>query len=450
MKTGEVGLALESLAEREVLCRIAPHLVRPLEYVLPVYSNWKKFYYSSGLLLYDCLAKHDYYPRSRVLSREQTLMRLPQLAENGLKGAASFWDGQFEDSRFAVALLRTALSKGAALLNYAEVFRFEKDGQGRLKRLYFRDLETGEESGVSAKCFVNASGAWGDLLRKLDEEESQKICAPTQGAHLVFPATVLNSNSAILVPETSDGRIMYAMPYKGGTLIGTTVTPAGSPTVAPKAFPEEIDFILETASPYFKQELKREQILCAYAGLRPLYKPAGGKQAKQLGRDFKIEVSSSGMLTIIGGKWTIYRKMAESCVSKIATLAELPPRECLTKTLALQGAASPTELKPEYRSFGADAAEIKQLEQGESLAELIHPEYGYSKAMVVYACRAEMARTVEDVLARRLGLLYQNAKAAQQAAPLVAELLARERGLPQQWRETQVQEFFKASCNCLP
>ena len=427
LEKGDIALVMEALKERGLLLQNAPHLVRDLAFVVPNYEWWEAPFYGLGLKLYQVLAGRYGFGKSRLLSREETLERLPTLKIEGLRGGAIYFDGQFDDTRLLIHMVFTAFEQGATLLNYAPVTAITKDSQGFVDGILARDAESGKEFRASARVVINATGAFSDLLRQLAEPEVKPLIAPSQGIHLVFSSEFLPGDSAIMVPHTSDGRVLFAIPWHGHVLVGTTDTPIASASLEPVAMDQEIEFILATASQYLAKPPTRGDVLSVFAGIRPLVRAEGAVSTAALSRDHVIHIDRSGLITICGGKWTTYRHMAEDCVDQAATLAQLPERPCLTQHLRIHGYSEATKGSGSLSVYGSDAARIQALmTQDAGLAEKLHPRLPYFKAEAIWAAREEMARTIEDVLARRMRALFLNAKAALEMAPAVADLMGPE------------------------
>jgi len=435
LEQGNIALVMEALKERGLLLQNAPHLVHDLAFVVPNYDWWEAPFYGLGLKLYQLLAGKYGFGASRILSREETLKHLPTLKTEGLRGGAVYYDGQFDDARLLIQMVATAFEQGATLLNYVEVTALNKDAQGFVNGVTARDVETGNEFRAAAKVVVNATGAFSDRLRLKAEPGAEPMIVPSQGIHLVFDSTFLQGNSAVMVPHTSDGRVLFAIPWDGHTLVGTTDTPIAAPTLEPIAMEQEIDFILKTAGQYLSRAPVREDVLSVFAGIRPLVRSSAATTTAQLSRDHVVHIDRSGLVTICGGKWTTYRHMAEDCVDQAATLAQLPDRTCVTHHLHIHGYHNATQELGSLAVYGSDAFEIRKLIESEpQLGEALHPALPYLKAEVIWAARNEMARTVEDALARRMRALFLNASAAVAMAPAVAALMAPELG----WSEATV------------
>lgn len=442
LEQGNVSLVMEALKERGIMRQNAPHLVHELPFVVPSYSWWEGPFYGIGLKLYQMLSGKYGFGPSQIISREETVKRLPNVNTEGLSRGVVYYDGQFDDSRLLINMASTAVAQGAVLLNYARVIRLEKGEDGTLERAVWVDEESGETIESSARVFVNATGPFTDGVRQMAEPDAEPMVSPSQGAHLVLDRSFLPGDTAIMVPHTSDGRVMFAIPWHGHTLVGTTDTPITEVSPEPVPLDQEIEFMLATAALYLEKKPSRSDILSVFAGIRPLVRAGGGKNTAALSRDHTIHIDHSGLLTITGGKWTTCRNMAQDCVNHAATLGDLPERECVTKTLNIHGYHPHAEKFGPRSVYGSDAPLIDDLIAGEpSLGARLDEALPYVEAEVVWAARMEMARTVEDVLSRRTRALLLNAGAALRMAPRVAALLARELGYDAAWEVSQVQAF---------
>ena len=410
LQQGNISLVMEALKERGLLLQNAPHLVHDLEFIVPSYAWWEAPFYGIGLKVYDLLAGKYGFGPSQLLSRDEVLARIPTLSQDGLRGGVKYHDGQFDDARLLIDLASTAADHGACLVNYARVSALVKDSDGFITGLIFRDEESGASHTVHARCVINATGPFCDELRIVDEPGATPMIAPSQGVHLVLPREFLPGDTAIMVPHTRDGRVMFAIPWHGRVVVGTTDTPIPTAILEPTPHEEEIEFILETASDYLARRPTRADILSVFTGIRPLVKSSEVSSTAALSRDHTIQISSSGLLTIAGGKWTTYRRMAEDAVDHAIVLARLDERPCVTRGLRIR------------EPHGNDVA---------------------------WHAQHEMARTVEDVLARRTRLLFLDARAALAQAPEVARQLAHELGRDESWQETQLANFTETAAHFL-
>lgn len=451
LEQGNVSLVIEALKERGLLRQNAPHLVGELPFVVPSYSWWEGPFYGIGLKVYQILSGKYGFGPSQLISKEEALERLPNVNPDGLTGGVVYFDGQFDDSRLLINLIATAAEQGATLLNYAKVTGLRKDPDGIVNGVDWQDLETGATYHAGAKVVINATGPFTDSVRHLAESDAKPLIVPSQGAHLVLDRSFLPGDTAIMVPHTSDGRVMFAIPWHGHTLVGTTDTPVSQIPLEPVALDQEIEFMLETASLYLEKKPMRTDILSVFAGIRPLAKSGDGTNTAALSRDHTIHIDKSGLLSIAGGKWTTYRNMAQDCVDQAATLANLPDRECVTRTLNIHGYHLNPESFGSLSIYGTDAPSIQDLiAQDATLGQTLDPELPYTAAEVIWAAREEMARTIEDILARRTRALFLNARSAARMAPRVAALLARELGQDAGWQKDQVETFAKVAAGFLP
>jgi glycerol-3-phosphate dehydrogenase len=413
LQQGNVSLVMEALKERGLLLRNAPHLVHDLPFVVPNYQWWEAPFYGVGMKVYDLLAGKFGFGPSRILSRDEVLARIPTLSQDGLRGGVQYHDGQFDDARLLIDLASTAARHGACLLNYARVVSLAKNGDGLVCGLTFRNEENGALQTLAAGCVINATGPFCDELRRLDQPSSKPIIAPSQGVHLVLPREFLPGDTAIMVPHTRDGRVMFAIPWHRHVVVGTTDTPIPAATLEPVAHSDEIDFIIDTASDYLAKRPTRADVLSVFTGIRPLVKSGDVSNTAALSRDHTLEISASGLLTIAGGKWTTYRRMAEDAVDHALVLARLNERPCVTRDLR------------------------------------IHNPGSHDDSAAWFACH-EMARTVEDVLARRTRLLFLDARAALAKAPQVAHELAQALGRDLAWQLSQLNLFAETAACFLP
>jgi len=442
LQQGNVSLVMEALTERGILRRNAPHLVHDLAFVVPNYEWWEAPFYGIGMKVYDLLAFRYGFGKSRHLGRDEVLAHIPNLEQHGLRGGILYYDGQFDDARLLINLAQTAEQLGAVLLNYAPVIEMTHDAEGFVDGIVYRDLESGTQHTLRAHCVINATGAFSDTIRQIDDPAAAPIIAPSQGVHLMLERSFLAGDAAIMVPRTSDGRVLFAIPWHGHTLIGTTDTPIQSVSLEPVALEEEIEFILSTASHYLARNPTRADILSVFVGIRPLVKASEAARTAALSREHTILVAKSGLLTIAGGKWTTYRKMAEDCVDHAATLAKLDERPCVTKTLHIHAHQQHPEQDDELRFYGSDAIALRKLMTvTPALGRQLDPALPMRAVQVVWAVRHEMARTIDDVLARRTRALFLNARAAIAMALEVAKLMAAELGRDERWQKDQVAQF---------
>jgi glycerol-3-phosphate dehydrogenase len=447
---GRLGLVRTALDERERLLRNAPHIVCDRPFLIPAYAWWERPFFLAGLKLYDLLAGRMGRGRSRMLSRGETLERIPTLAAANLRGGILYHDCQFDDARLAIALVRTLFDLGGTALNYAPVAELSKR-EGRVCGVRARDLEAGEEFDIRARVVINATGVFADRILEMDDPRARPLVRPSQGMHIVLERAFLPSDCAIVVPHTEDRRVLFAIPWHGKTLIGTTDTPVAEPSLEPRPLAGEIGYLLRHAGRYLSITPTRSDVLSVFAGLRPLVAGRSSQRTAAVSRDHRIEVTPSGLVTIAGGKWTTYRHMGETVVDVAVCVGKLSPAPSKTRDLRLHGWRAEADARPSLSVYGSDAEAVRGLAAAQSaLGELLHPRLPYLKAEVVWAARHEMARTVEDVLSRRTRALLLDAKASFEAAWAVAELLAAELGRSAAWKASQVAEFESLARGYLP
>ncbi len=443
LQQGNVSLVMEALKERGLLLRNAPHLVHDVAFVVPSYEWWESPFYGVGLKVYDVLAGRYGFGKSSSISRDGVLEEIPSIKTDGLRGGTRYFDGQFDDARLAINLATTAWRQGATLLNYAPVVRLLKDDDNDVCGVLVRDHESGEEYEVSGRVVINAAGAFADEVRRLDHGKVPPMISPSQGVHIVLDRSFLPGNSAIMVPHTDDDRVMFAIPWHDVAVIGTTDTPIDEVSLEPRPLEGEVEFILDTANRYLSHPATADDIRSVFAGIRPLVKMGDGENTAALSRDHTILVDpESGLITIVGGKWTTYRKMAEDVVDHAITLGGLAYQRCGTADLPIHGYHRNPERFGDLEFYGSDAIRIERIARAQpELAEAVHPGLRLTGAEVVWACREEMARTVDDVLARRTRSLLFDAAAAIEAAPRTAAIMAGELGRDEGWQKSEVDAF---------
>jgi glycerol-3-phosphate dehydrogenase len=451
LQQGNVSLVLESLKERGILRDNAPHLVHDLRFIVPNYDWWEAPFYGIGMKVYDALAGKYGFGPSKILSREETQSFIPTLKTDGLRGGVQYFDGQFDDARLLIALARTAARQGAALVNYARVDRLVRGTAGFVEGVVAADLESGTELELRAKVVINATGPFTDNIRRMDDPSARAIIAPSQGVHVVLDRSFLSGDSAIMVPHTRDGRVMFAIPWHGHALVGTTDTPLSDIPLDPVPLPDEIEFILDTAGDYLQHPPSESDILSVFAGIRPLVQAGGEDDTAELSRDHTLLVAQSGLITICGGKWTTYRRMAEECVTLAATIGSLEEQPCETQELRIHGYHQHAEKFGSLEVHGSDAPALEDLmRDNPELQYRLHHDLPYRAGEVIWAVRHEMARTVEDVLSRRTRSLLLDTRAAMAIAPTVAALMAAEIGHDSTWETEQVEAFTALARTYLP
>jgi len=440
-----VTLVLDALRERGHMLRNAPHLVHDLSFVVPAFSYLTLPYYGLGLKVYERLSGHLSFGSSKLLSRERTLAMLPGIASDGLRGGVLYHDGQFDDARYIVALLRTFQELGGTAINYVEATGLLQRN-GKAIGVKARDSEANNVFELAAKVVVNATGVFSEDILAMDGAAPGALLAMSQGSHFVLPHSFLPGGAALMVPKTADGRVLFAIPWHGATLVGTTDEAVDRASAEPHSMSSERSFLFEHIARYFGRKPAPAEILSMWSGLRPLVRKGHGATSK-LSRDHTILVSKSGIVTVTGGKWTTYRRMGQDAIDHAADVAGLPKVASRTLDLKLHGWANESATTAESeRVYGSDLPMIQQLSvEDPTLEKLLHPRLPYRLREVVWAAHYEMARTVEDVLARRTRALFLDACAAIEAAPAVADLLARKLGRSEAWREKDLQSFLSVA-----
>ncbi|HEY9881927.1 MAG TPA: glycerol-3-phosphate dehydrogenase/oxidase [Leptolyngbyaceae cyanobacterium] len=441
---GNLSLVREALHERGLLRRNAPHLVKDLTFVVPGYVWWAQLWYGAGLKLYDLLSGRLSLGHSRFLSQHDALDRVPTLKRQGLRGGILYHDGQFDDARLAITLMRTLIDQGGVALNYAPVVGLVKTAE-KVTGVRVQDAETGDSFDLKGKVIVNATGVFVDAVRQMDDPAAQSMLSPSQGVHIVVDQRFLSGHSAMMIPKTEDGRVLFAVPWHGKVLLGTTDTPVDQPEYEPWPLEEEIDFILRTAAQYLRPAPTRGDVLSVFVGQRPLVKADDTDSTAALSREHTIRVSRSGLMTITGGKWTTYRKMGEDLVDQAVQQGALSPQPSVTEHLKLHGWTQTVAPDP-LAVYGSDVEILRQMPGADTQ---LHPRLPYWEAEVRWAVRYELARTVEDVLARRTRALLLDAAASCEAAPRVAEIMAEELGLSPDWVRSQVAAYCSLAAGYL-
>jgi glycerol-3-phosphate dehydrogenase len=445
LEQGNIPLVIEALKERGLMEKNAKHLVRNLAFVIPNYNWWGGYFYTIGLTIYDLLAGRLSLGKSKYISKKKTIELLPTVEQKGLRNGVIYHDGQFDDARMAINLAQTAIKKGACVLNYTKVIHLLKDKNHNVIGLTIEDQETGKKQELKGTAVINATGIFTNSIMKMNDKVYKKYIVPSQGIHLVFDKSFLPSENALMIPKTSDGRVLFAVPWHDKVVVGTTDTLIKSHSLEPIALEKEIQFVLETAQRFLSKKPTRSDVLSVFAGLRPLAAPEEkGQNTKEVSRSHKIIVSETGLISITGGKWTTYRKIAEDIVDKAITVHNLPKAECKTEHISIHGNKITTTLDRENHLYiyGTDIDGVLQLQETEpELKEKLHPNYDYTMAEVAWAIRFEMARTIEDVLARRVRLLFLDARAAIDSCEKVGVLLSKELGHDETWKQNQIAQF---------
>ncbi|MDA8917417.1 glycerol-3-phosphate dehydrogenase/oxidase [Flavobacteriaceae bacterium] len=447
LQNGDVSLVIEALKERGIMRKNAPHLVQDLSFVIPSYDWWNSPFYGIGLKIYDMMAGNLGLGPSTLLDRQETIDLIPNVKKEGLRGGVIYHDGQFDDARMAISLAQTAENHGASLLNYFSVTGMNKENN-MISGVQAKDELSGKTYSIEAKVVINATGVFSDEVIQMDQRDAKKRIVPSQGVHIVLDKRFLSGPHAIMVPHTSDGRVLFAVPWNGYVVVGTTDTQIKEALVEPIAQEEEIQFILDNAGMYMTTPPTRDDIKSVFSGLRPLAAPENdGSATKEISRHHKVIVSTSGLVSILGGKWTTYRKMAEDIINTAQSVGGLPERGCITHNLPVHGYDYNSDWTNPLHVYGVDIDKIIKLdlEGNTSLSKEVH----LTKNQVIWAIREEMAMTVEDVLARRTRVLFLNASESLILAPTVAAIMGKEMGKDSSWIATQIENYTTLTQNYL-
>jgi len=449
LQQGNISLVLESLKERGVLHRNAPHLVHDVPFIVPTYDWWEGPFYGIGLKLYDILAGKKGFGPSKIISKEDTLARIPTIETRGLKGGVIYYDGQFDDSRLVINIAQTAAEQGGILVNYMKVIKLIKDND-LVCGVIAHDLETQQEYEIRSRAVINATGVFSDHVRKLDDPLIPPLMQPSQGVHIVLDKSFLPGETAIMVPHTEDGRVLFAIPWHDRVVVGTTDTPVEEISMDPQPMNQEIDFLLNHAARYLAKDPEADDVLSVFAGLRPLVSGTKTTKTASISREHTLSISRTGLVTITGGKWTIYRKMAEETIDQAIVVAQLDHQPSVSEHLQIHGYINHFDQFDNLKDYGSDAIEIQQLVKndarlGETLWKdsVIHGE-------VVWAVRNEMARTIEDFLARRRRILLLDARVSMDIAPVVADIMAAELKQDINWKRSQIESYRRNANLFLP
>ena len=445
LQNGDISLVIEALRERGIMRKNAPHLVRDLSFVIPSYDWWNSPFYGIGLKIYDMMSGKLGLGPSTLLSREEIIKLIPNVKKNGLKGGVIYHDGQFDDARMAISLAQTAENHGATLINYFGVEDLIKENE-MIAGVIARDSIENKTYKIMAKGVINATGVFSDSITNLDIKKRKKTIVPSQGVHIVLDKSFLAGNHAIMVPHTTDGRVLFAVPWNNYVIVGTTDTQIEKSNIEPIPLDEEIKFILKNAGSYMKSAPTFKDIKSVFAGLRPLAAPENNEKAtKEISRHHKVTVSTSGLISILGGKWTTYRKMAEDTVNTARSVAGLQERECITHNLTIHGYDYSSNWENPIHFYGTDIEKIENLcsDGNSSISE----KFFISKNQIIWSIRNEMAMTLEDVMARRTRSLFLDARESLKIAPKVLEIMAKEMKKNIDWIKNESANFEKVARN---
>jgi len=448
LQQGNISLVLDALKERGIMRRNAPHLVHDLPFIVPIYDWWEGPFYGIGLKVYDLLAGKEGFGSSIYLSKEETIERIPTVETKGLRGGVIYHDGQFDDARLLINLMQTASDQGATMINYMKAVSFIKKNNN-ISGIVVTDMESGENHNINAKIIINATGVFTDFVRRMDDIKISDIMTSSQGVHLVLDKSFLSGSTGIMVPHTDDGRVLFAVPWNNRTLIGTTDTFVENYPLEPVPLESEITFLLEHAARYLTKDPVRSDVKSVFAGLRPLVKSGDNEDdTASISRDHTITISKSGLITICGGKWTTYRKMAEDTIDQAIIQGNFEATKSVTVTLQIRGYHNHADNFGTLSKYGSDANRIEELiAEDERYKELLHPNYKIVIGEIIWSIRQEKTRNIEDFLARRTQLLLLDAKASVEAAPIVAKIMAKELGQTRKWQKNQIEQFTKLAQN---
>ena len=445
---GDLGLVREAVIERGLLTQNAPHLVKDQTFIIPTHGLYDELQYTVGLTLYDLLAGKYSLGRSKRISKSKTLSRISTINPKKISAGVVYHDGQFDDSRLAINTLQSSVKMGAIVINYCSVSGLLKDNSGKVSGVKFMDIEGNKEYEIKGKQIVNATGVFADDILKMDSPNAEKTIAPSQGVHLVLDKSFLPDNDAIMIPKTDDGRVLFLVPWHNRVVVGTTDTPIEKESLEPIALEEEIEFILKTAARYLTKAPKRSDVLSVFAGLRPLAASKGkGKKTKEISRSHKIFTSKSGLLTMVGGKWTTFRKMGEDLVDKTEQLNNWSHIPTKTKHLKIHGYKENVDYSNPLYYYGSDEDAILELAKEAGMSDLVSASLEVVNAQVVWAVKHEMARTVEDFLARRTRCQLLDARESIKMAPQVAKIMAAELKQDAAWQTKQIDDYAQVTSN---
>tara|TARA_B100001057_G_scaffold381057_1_gene386846 strand:- start:2633 stop:4180 length:1548 start_codon:yes stop_codon:yes gene_type:complete len=441
LQNGDITLVIESLKERGILKRNAPHLVQDLSFVIPTYDWWASPFYGIGMKIYDMMAGKLGLGKSVIISKEETEKLIPNVNKKGLRGGVIYHDGQFDDSRMAITLAQSADSNKTSLLNYCSVESLIKE-DGEIKGVNFIDLINSKKYQVKSKVVINATGVFAEEIIRMDQPEIKKMIQPSQGVHIVLEKRFLKGKHAILIPQTSDGRVLFAVPWKNYVVVGTTDTQIKNSSAEPKALAQEVDFILKNASKYMTNKPKPDDIKSVFAGLRPLAATSNKKSTKEVSRSHKIDISPSGLISVLGGKWTTYRKIAEDAIDAAISINKLKKKKCKTERVKLFGFKKNVDWSDPMHVYGSLKKQIESMGSKNDNKSLSNKFY-ISNNMIQWSIIHEMAISLEDVLARRTRCIFLDSRESMRIAPIVAKKMAEVLEEDQNWIDMELKKFNK-------
>ena len=443
LQNGDISLVIEALKERGVLKKNAPHLIKKISFIIPSYNWWSNSFYGIGLKIYDMMAGKLGLGKSTILNKEETLKLIPNVKKKDLIGGVIYHDGQFDDSRMAISLAITAEKKGATLLNYFEVTNIKKKNK-LINGIIVRNKINNKIYEIEGKVIINATGVFSDEIIKMDSVNRKKMIKPSQGVHIVLDQKFLKSQHAILIPHTSDGRVLFAVPWNNYVILGTTETQLNQIIDEPVALKEEIEFILKNARKFMADKPTKEDIKSVFAGLRPLAADSDEKNTKEISRHHKIYVSESGLVSILGGKWTTYRKIAEDAINTSISIGGFEEIKCITENLQIHGHESNPDWDDPLHVYGKDAKSIRKLNLKKGNKSLSNHLY-ISPNQIIWSLKNEMAIKLEDILARRTRCLFLNVKETIKIAPKVLDIMTKYLKKDNNWKKREFSNFMKIS-----
>ena len=442
LQNGDLSMVIESLKERGIMRRNAPHLVKDLSFVIPSYDWWSSPFYGIGLKIYDMMAGKLGLGPSTLLNKEETINLIPNVKKTGLKGGVIYHDGQFDDSRMAISLALTAEQQGAIVCNYIKVESLIKN-DNLISGVIAKDFLTKERIKINCKVLINATGVFSDNILKMDNPNNPKLIKPSQGVHLVLDKKFLNGPHAIMVPHTSDGRVLFAVPWNNFVVVGTTDTLVNYISIEPNALDKEIKFILDNAGKYMTKTPKKSDIKSVFTGLRPLAADEGdSNETSEISRGHKIILSESGMISILGGKWTTYRKMSEDLINSALSVGGFPERACITQNLPIYGYDYNSDWEDPMHVYGSEIDKIKSIDES-NFSKSISKEFFITKNMIIWSIRNEMSMKLEDILARRTRCLFLDVNETLKIAPKVSGIMAKEMNKNKEWIDKELKNFVK-------
>ncbi|WP_432773078.1 FAD-dependent oxidoreductase [Francisella salimarina] len=442
----DFALVKEGLEERYSFLHNAPHLTHKQSYLIPTRSYFETIKYTIGVKLYEFLSGKYKIGKSYNLNKQQTLAELPNIDDSKLLKSLVYYDGQFDDTRLLISLMKTFEAKGGTALNYHKVEKVFSSTNSKLDTVKVIDTLSGEQKEFTAKHIVNATGTFTDKTIDIaNQQDSHKYVSVAQGTHIVFDREKFPTEHAILIPETEDGRVLFILPWHNHLIVGTTDIKKDAPSIEPVAEKSEIDFILETFNQYAKTKATVADIKSVYCGQRPLVSPKNAKNTAKISRKHEVIESKDGLITVVGGKWTIFRRMGQDVIDFIET-KKIAQKTSKTSNELLVDAIEPKDAYP-LKVYGKNAEDIKAIQTELDNFELLHDDLPYYQAEVVYHVRAEKAQTVEDVLARRTRAAFLDIKASIDAASVVAKLMAKELDKDEAWQNQQIDSFMEFSKN---